>query len=110
MHGLLTLTRYSDFFMHAVGGHFDCWAMKDYLFKNTFPLYDLPCDQITNDLVAYNIISYTDKMYRGNHVSRALNNIQSSLYQQQPKIFKNFLLVMERSGNAVLEEAAKQLG
>ena len=84
--------------------------MTDYLFKNTYPLYNLPCDQIANDLVAYNIISYTDKANRGNHMSRALQNIHTSLYQQQPEMFKSFLVIMERSGNAVLEEAAKKLG
>ena len=81
--------------------------------KNHISLRDLPCDQIVNDLVAYEIISHLDKrsiMDSKNLMGRALDNIRSSLYHQQPKLLKNFLLVMERSGNAVLEEAAKRLG
>ena len=99
--------------MHVVGGPFDCWAMKDYLIKNYISLRDLPCDQITSDLVAYEIISDIDKrsmMDGKSQMGRALDNIRSSLYYQQPKMFKSFLLVLEQSGNAVLIEAAKKLG
>ena len=87
--------------------------MKDYLFKNTFPLCDLPCDQIANDLVAYNVISSNNigsTMDSRQVMSQALRNIHTSLYHQQPKMFKTLLLVMERSGNAVLVDAAKNLG
>lgn len=99
----------------AVDVPFDCWAMSEYISKNRRLLDDLPCDQIRHDLLAYNIISQHDKMSEERElyhplVYTVLNFVLPKLYHQQPKLFKTFLQIMERSGNTRLEKTTKVLG
>ena len=101
-------------FMYVVGGDFDCEAMCDYLFKNVFSLEELPCDKIKHKLIDTGVITYEQKRLMNNQIEKlgqaVFKNIQEDLYHKNPKKFKVFLQIMEKSGVPLLEDAAKKLG
>ena len=94
--------------------------MGQYLSHNLESLSNLPYQQIVTHLIARGVITYDkrtdddmerykehDKKYPMRFV---LNEIRTRLVMKQPKKFKSFLEILEKSDDQRLQEKAKELG
>ena len=102
-------------FFHTVGTAFVCKTMCDYLSKNTDALLNLPYEDMKHDLLAYGIITSNEKRQFSFHSSKENMSsishiIQSSLLKEEPRKLKQFLEVLEESGDKLAEKVAKNLG
>ena len=95
-------------FVYVVGGHFDCGAMRHYLFKNNSSLEKLPYDQIQYDLITHDVIASGEEIL--NIGFKVIENIQRDLCHNQANKFKVFLQIMEDSDVLLLQNTAKRLG
>ena len=84
---------------------------------NSDSLENLPYQQIDLDLVDYGIITNNKKMEidcaahnRKSQMRSVLNEIQPKLFNKEPKKFKSFLEILERSDDQNLEKMAERLG
>lgn len=94
--------------------------MHDYLRHNSDSLSSLPYQQIDPHLIAYDVITYGEKTRidqstyvehdRNYQMKSVLNEIRSSLFRKQPKKFKSFLEILEKSDDQNLQKIAKALG
>ena len=105
---------HSIYIFHTVGTPFMCRTMHDYLRNNIDALSNLPYEDIKHDLLAQGVITSLEKQQIGfDHYSkmrRVLEIIQSSLFERESRKLKQFLRVLEESGDKLLEKAAKKLG
>ena len=90
--------------------------MTQYLRHNFDSLSCLPYQQIDLDLIARDVITYDRKTQidrernRKYQMTSVLNEIESSLICKQPKKFKSFLEILEKSDDENLQKIAKALG
>ena len=88
--------------------------MVEYVKKNRNSLENLPYHRMKHLLTTYGVITSDEKRvmdhYYSGQMFTVINKIIPNLLNNQPKIFKSFLEVMEESDDSLLEDTAKRLG
>ena len=90
--------------------------MWEYIWRNDSSLSHLPYNKIKHQLVAYKIITSHEKKQIGfrrdekSQMLEVIRIIESSLSSKQTRKFKQFLEIMEASGNQLLVRTAQKLG